>query len=58
MNDGTDAVETMMHMLLKFHIYHHRHRRIHTDRSSQQREAGANCNTNDSQICEISALES
>ena len=58
MNDGTDSVDTMMHIIFKCHIYHHRQRRIKTDRTSQQREAGANYNRNDIQISEISALES
>ena len=40
MNDGTDSVDTMMHIFFKCQIHHHRHRKIHTDRSSQQREDG------------------
>ena len=58
MNDGTDAVDTMMHSAFQRQFYHHRHWRIHTERTSQEREAGANYNRNDSQISEISELES
>ena len=39
-------------------LYHHRHRLIYTERTSQEREAEANYNRNDSQISEISELES
>ena len=67
MDDGTDAVDTMMHWSCQcqfYHhrcqcqFYHHRHCLIHTDRTSHEREAGANYNRNDSQISEIGALES
>ena len=58
MNDGTDAVDTMMHSAFQWQFYHHRHHRIHTEKTSQEREAGANYNRNDSQISEISELES
>ena len=45
-------------LIFQFKLYHHRHRLIYTERTSQEREAGANYNRNDSQISEISELES
>ena len=39
-------------------LYHIQHRLIYTERTSQEREAGANYNRNDSQISEISEFES
>ena len=45
-------------LIVQSRLYHYRHRLIYTERTSQKREAGANYNRNDSQISEISELES
>ena len=45
-------------LIVQSKLYHHRHRLIYTERTSQERESGANYKRNDSQISEISELES
>ena len=56
MNDATDAFHITTYIRFDEKNDHPRHRKIHTDRTSHQREAGTNYDRNDNQISDFGVM--